>query len=177
MKQFDLSKVESATDYKRLVPGGYVCKITSVKDVENKEYLEIEYDIAEGEYKEYFRELFANKGFWSGKTYKSYSENGLPFFKAFIEAVTESNRAWVWNWNESILRDCLVGFVLGEEEYKKSDGSIGVRFGVVKILPIEKIRKGEFTVPAIKKYVEKNSAYSSLPPSGSLKPVDEQLPF
>ena len=58
MKRIDMSNVESAKDYKRLVPGGYVCKITGVKDVANNEYLEIEYDIAEGEFKDYYLSLF-----------------------------------------------------------------------------------------------------------------------
>lgn len=177
MKRIDMSNVESATDYKRLIPGGYVCKITGVKDVADKEYLEVEYDIAEGEFKDYYLSLSQSKQFWGGKTYKSYSDKGLPFFKAFIEAVEESNRGWIWNWNESVLRGCYVGFVLGEEEYNKQDGTVGKRLAVQKILPVDKIRKGEFTVPELKP-LNKTTSYSSLPSSGSLKPAsDDDLPF
>ena len=52
MKKIDWNNVEEAKDG-RLPAGGYICGITSVEDVANSEYLRFEYDIAEGEYKNY----------------------------------------------------------------------------------------------------------------------------
>ena len=51
MKSIDLSKVQETNDYQRPAPGGYICAITAVKDIEAKEYLKVSYDIAEGEFK------------------------------------------------------------------------------------------------------------------------------
>ena len=177
MRQFDLSKVETPTEFNRLVSGGYVIQIKSVKDVTDKEYLEIEYDIYEGEFKGYYQKLYTAKNFWGGKTFKSYSEKGLPFFKAFIEALEDSNRAWTWNWNENILRGCIVGVIMGEEEYRANDNTIKTRLTITKFCSVEKIRQGEFVVPALKKIVQSSSIPAGLPPSGSLRPVNEQLPF
>lgn len=175
MKQFDLTKVETIQEHKRLIPGGYVCKITNVKDNANKEYLELEYDVAEGDCKGYYQELYQSKGFWGGKLYKSYSEKGLPFFKAFIDALTESNRGWIWNWNESIIRGCEIGFVLGEEEYNKNDGNVGKGLYVSKIVPTDKIRRREFDIPALKKL---NNGNTSTLKDVVLTPANnDNLPF
>lgn len=131
----------------RLEPGGYVCKITMVKDVPEKEYLYLEYDIAEGACKDYWNELYKSKSFWGGKLYRSYKDSALSMFKGFLTAVKESNPGFVFNNEEKRLEGKLVGLVLGEEEYRKNDGSDGTRLYVAAIRSVDKIRSGDFTVP------------------------------
>ena len=53
MKQLNLDNVRSADETTRLVPGGYLCGIKKVTDVPSKEYLEIEFDIAKGDFAHY----------------------------------------------------------------------------------------------------------------------------
>ena len=174
----DFDKIQAAQDFKNLPTGGYVCKILNVIDTPDREFLKIEFDIAEGEYKNYYHERYLanDRKFWSGATYKSYSENGLPFFKAFIEAVEESNCGYYWNWVESTLRDKLIGFVLAEEEYRNQNGEIKKRMYVAKILPIAKIREGAFVVPELKTL--KNDNENPVPTVINLKPTTEDnLPF
>ena len=127
MRPIDLSNVEEAKDFERVTPGGYVCGITNVKDVPAQEYLLIEYDIAEGNLKNYYRQLYEKKDFWGGKFVKSYKEKALPFFKGFITAVENSNNGYKCNYDETTLKRKLIGLVFAEEEYKKNDGTIGKR--------------------------------------------------
>jgi hypothetical protein len=91
MKKLNLQDVSEATDYKRVPAGGYICVITSVEDFPEREYLRIEYDIAEGEFNGYYQELFNRKDFWGASFIKSYKDKALPFFKAFITAVKNYN--------------------------------------------------------------------------------------
>lgn len=151
MRPIDLSKVEEAKDFERVTPGGYVCGITNAKDVPEQEYLLIEYDIAEGNLKNYYRQLNDAKGFWGGKFVKSYREKALPFFKGFITAVENSNSGYKWNYDETTLKRKLIGLVFAEEEYKKNDGTIGKRLYVSSVHSVDKIRSGDFTVPPLKK--------------------------
>lgn len=176
MKNLDLENVEEVQEYKRLVPGGYICRITTVEDVEDKEYLKIEYDIAEGEFKGYFVELYAAKNFWGGKFIKSYKEKALSFFKAFITSVENSNKGYVFDNDEQKLVKKLVGLVLGEEEYQKNDGSIGTRLYVDKPRTVEEIKKGNFTVPPIKK-LKGNSTFNDTSNSGFMLIDDGDIPF
>lgn len=168
------NEVEAVQDTKKLSSGAYICVITNVVDFPDKEYLKVEYDVYEGEFKGYFKERYIanNCKFWSGVTFKSYSQKGLSFFKAFIEAVENSNHGYHWNWIESTLRDKIVGFVLGEEEYKATDGNIKKRLYVHKILPISKVRGGDYKVPELKSYVKKDEQTTAAP-TGSLRPVSD----
>jgi hypothetical protein len=68
-----------------------------------------------------------------------------------------------------------VGVVLGEEEYRKSNGDIGVKLVVKDIKTTEQILKGDFKVPAIKKLAE-NAAQTSVPKWEEIGTMDD-LPF
>ena len=138
-------------EYKRLVPGGYVCRITAVEDHPEKEYLYLEFDITEGEYKGYGAGCMERNGFTPLKMYRSYTDKAACLFKGFIESVNASNpNAPAWDGNEQKLVGKYIGVILREEEYKKQDGSIGVRFGVSQTKTPADIRTGNFRVPAKK---------------------------
>lgn len=158
MKNIDLNNVQEAQDFERVAPGGYVCGITAVEDVANKEYLRLEYDIAEGPLKNYYRNLYNSKGFWAGNFIRSYKDKALPFFKTFITAIEQSNNGYHWNSDEKTLVRKFVGLVLAEEEYEANDGSIKTRLYVVKVISSDKIRKGDFKVPDLKKLAGTSSA-------------------
>lgn len=186
MRPIDLSKVEEAKDFERVTPGGYVCGITNVKDVPESEYLLIEYDIAEGPLKNYYRQLNEAKGFWGGKFVKSYREKALPFFKGFITAVENSNNGYKWNYDETTLKRKLIGLVFGEEEYTKNDGTVGKRLYVSSVHSVDKIRSGDFTVPPLKKLASSSTASVVYPDfsatqtatAGGLVEIDDdEMPF
>ena len=90
MKNINWNDVQEATERRDLPVGGYVAGICKATDEPAKERLNIEWEVAEGEFKGYWREQTAsliergklNPGEWAwgGKTIKSYKEKALPFF-------------------------------------------------------------------------------------------------
>lgn len=164
MKSIDLTNVQEAGTGNRLQAGGYVCRYTVVSDVPDKEYLYMEFDVAEGEFKDYYKKLEEDKGFWAGNCYRSYKETALPMFKRMCSAVTKSNPGFIFdggkmNADEKTLVGKYVGLVLGEEEYEKKDGSIGTKLTISYECEIDKIRKGDFKIPN-KKYLNNDNAPS-----------------
>lgn len=154
MKKLDLTNVQEAGTSQRLPAGGYVCRYTNVTDVPEKEYLYMEYDIMEGEYKGYFADLSERAGFWGGKCFRSYKEKALPMFKRMCTSVTRSNKGFVFdgakNADEKTLIGKAVGLVLGEEEYEANNGEVKTRLYVAYECSVDTIRKGEFKIPALK---------------------------
>lgn len=138
-------------DVRRPVPGGYAAKITRVEDDENKEYLRIEWEFAEGEFKGANQETYDAFGFWPMTMFRSYKEKALRFFKAFKIAVEESNRNFVFKNDPQSLVGKFIGVVLGEEEYLASDGKVKTRLYVSATKAGNDIRDGNFTVPELKK--------------------------
>jgi hypothetical protein len=183
----DFENIQASTgESNRLKPGGYICKITEVKDVPiniqgKGDYLKIEYDIADGEFKWYFKEQFEKWKNWNGNFIRSYKEKALGMFKHFINCVEESNVGYRWDWNETELIGRLVGLVIGEEEYIKKSGEIGTRTYVKEIKTVEQIRNGDFKIPELKKLHEPNfepnfdgaSYITNFVPLGD----DDELPF
>jgi hypothetical protein len=150
MKNIDWNKVEEVKDFNKLPAGGYVCGITAVEDVPASEYLKLEFDIAEGEYKNYYRSLYDNRGFWAGKFIKSYKEKALGFFKKMLTAFENSNSGFKFDNDEKTLKRKLIGLVIGYEQYLGNDNTVKERITVVDFLPVDDIRAGRYEVPALK---------------------------
>lgn len=172
----NINEVQEAGEGVRLPAGGYICKYTRVEDNANKNYLLMEFDITEGEFKGYFSDLNERAGFWAGKCYRSYTDKALPMFKRMCSAVTKSNSGYIFDGNtnsdETSLVGKLVGIVLGEEEYEGNDGNIKTRLYVSRECEVEKIRKGEFKVPELKKLVQ-----ASVDDKPDMNVPDEEVPF
>jgi hypothetical protein len=149
LKQLDLANVPEQQEFVRMEPGGYICRICKVQDNVGAEYLIIEYDIAEGPLKGHFTDLWANRGFWGGRFYRSYKQSALSFFKGFITAVEGSNQ-FRWTSDEQALVNKLVGLVLAEEQFLKKDGSVGTRLYVSDVRSVDKIKAGDFKTPPLK---------------------------
>lgn len=165
---------EAKGESKRITPDGYVCRIKSVTDHPDKEYLYIEFDIAEGEFKDYYLEGMEKLGFWGGRFYRYYSDNALKYFKAFITSIERSNSGFKWDWGEQKLVGKYFGAVLREEEYEKKDGSIGTRVVVDYTTDVDRIRSGKFEVRP-KKVLE--GTVASKPAFAEIDDLDGKLPF
>lgn len=138
---------ESGNSRITLPAGGYVCKIVDVKDEPQKQYLRIEYDIAQGEFKDYSLNCEERNGFWPLSFIKSYKEKAIGFFKHFISSVEKSNNNFKWAWDEDALVGKLVGIVIGEEEYEKRNGNTGTRMVAADFCSVTDIKNGNFRVP------------------------------
>lgn len=130
-------EAKGVSDFVRLPAGGYVCKIVNALEHTNEEKktksLKVLVDIAEGQFKEYFKKAYDNntnlEKKWDNNStkYIGLGENSLPFFKGFITAVENSNPGYKWNWDEKTLIGKKIGGVYQYEEYEKQDGSRGIK--------------------------------------------------
>lgn len=162
----------------RPVPGGYAARITKVEDHEDREFLLIQWDFAEGEYKGSNQATFDQFGFWPMAFVRSYKQKALPFFKGFKTSVEMSNRNYVFRNDPQSLVGKFVGVVLGEEEYQAKDGSIKTRLYVAQIRSGKAIRDGDFTVPELKRFTPAATTYPA--PAQNFQQInvpDYDLPF
>lgn len=158
MEKFDIDNVKATRggDFINPVPGGYVCRIERATDNPNKKYLELEIDIVEGEYKDFYAELNDRAGFWGLKLYRSYKDTAKGMFKGFLEDVGESNPGFAWDWDEKKLEGLRIGAVIGEEEYQTNDGQIKTRLKVTATKTVQQIEEGKYRVPSLKKLESAN---------------------
>lgn len=151
MKQIkDFDNVQAANGFERPEAGGYVCIIRHVEDHPDKEFIHLEVDIAEGKFKGYAAETAERAGFWPLRCNRFYGGKSVGYFKAFIEAVQNTNKGYRWDWNEQSLVNKGVGIVFREEEYVARDGSIRKSIAPFEFKTAAQIRDGDFTVPAPK---------------------------
>lgn len=174
MRDLGLANVQEAQEFKRLTPGAYICKIIAIEDVEEKEYLKVEYDVSEGEFKDYYKDLNEKKNFWGGKLIRSYKEAAKPFFKSFIVAVENSNSGYKFDNDEKKLVGKLVGLVLAEEEYKKQDGTVGTRLYVASTKSVADVKKGGIDIPELKRMAGYNEDKTSFT---AIDNGEDELPF
>lgn len=182
MRQIDnWDNIQEATgEFERPAPGGYIARIVSVEDVEEKEYLRIEWEFEEGTYKGDNAATYNRAGFWPLLLIRSYTEKALGFFKAFKTSVEVSNPRYVFSTqNVHTLEGKLMGVVLGEEEYTKNNGTVGVRAYVYQVRSVEAIRKGDFKVPGLKKLANQSPARTTAYTPGAFEPLpdDGDIPF
>lgn len=157
MKKIDFSNVQEAAEGNRPGEGGYTCRIIKAEDVPDKEYLRIEYDFADGQFKGYYQYRQDQYGYWGGHYIRSYKEKALPFFKRMLSVVEKSNKGFVWKDNEHDLEGKLVGLVLGEEEYEANDGTIKTRTYVDREISLEDLKNKKFKIPE-KKCIARETA-------------------
>lgn len=179
MKNVNWNDVQD--EIRRPVPGGYPAKIVEVEDNEEKEYLLVRWDFAEGEFKGVNQETYDAFGFWPSAFVKSYKQKALRFFKGFKTAVEESNRNYTFKNDPNSLVGKFVGVVLGEEEYLAKDGSVKTRLYVHEVRSGKAIREGDFKIPALKKLdANKTAGQSYNAPAGNFVLIDDDdadLPF
>lgn len=151
-------QINEAGELKQLIPGIYLLKITDVIDFPEKEYWEVYYDIAQGEYKDYFAAAKASIGRDISKEIRSYKSNALPFFKGFIVAVEKSNPPYAWNWDEKSLAGKYVVGVFGEEEYIDKNNEIKTITALQEFRSIAAYKEGKLKVPPLKKLSDEERA-------------------
>lgn len=151
------TEVSGGTDFVRLPAGGYVCRIAKVEDNDGeKPYLRIVYDIAEGQYADFYSDDWGKENEWAHDMRQYYTTAAFGIFKGFLKAVDISNgtsfEAEAENgFDEHRLVGKLVGLIIGEEEYESNDGSVKTRLRVRGSRPAQNIREGRFKYPELKK--------------------------
>lgn len=188
MLGINLEKVDTAGTYKRPKAGGYVIMITKVINDTAKERLDIEFDITEGDFKDYYKDLKERRGFWAGKFSKSYKEKALPFLKGFLCCVKASNSDTEGliigdfeDVDETKLVGKTVGMVVGEKEYIGNDGLKKIKLDTYNaaFVSADDIRSGNYEVPELiplEEYPQPNAEV--IDTTASFGPVsDDDMPF
>ena len=173
----------STGDFARLPEGGYVIKITAVEDKDDKEYLNIIYDIAEGEHAGFYSDAWSKEHPFAHSFIRSYKETAFGMFKGFLRAIDETNgtkfeEQAAKGLAEQQLVGKLLGAVIGSEEYETNRGEVKTRLRVASVMSAERIRKGDFKIPELKK-LENQSAFSkAVESTDGFAPIkDEDVPF
>jgi hypothetical protein len=181
-KPQDWDKTEAFTgEFKNITPGGHICKIVDAYESttqSGKAQLIIEFDIAAGEFKDFYKEqherrLTANaEAKWQG-IYRQLTGGEIgqtnPYFKGVITAIEESNKGYKWNWDEKTLVGKLFGGVFGQEEYE-TDKGIKLATKCFWIRSVEAVKKG-IEPPAIKR-LQVGNVFADKP-----KFPEEEIPF
>ena len=168
-------KIKASGEFERLPAGGYVIRITACEDKPDVEYLVITYDIFEGAYKDHFKDSDAEHVF-THQFIRSYKATALGMFKAFTNALEDSNSGYKWDWNEKALAGKLLGVVLREEEYENNRGEVKTGLKVYSCISADRVRTGDYKVPGLKKLA---AASSLAAPVAGFTPIitDDDVPF
>ena len=175
----------------RILPaGGYICKILNAEETESrngKPMLKVSFDIDEGEFKGYFRDLFKGwkensddpatvKWPFTGTKWVMFynSEGGTNRdFKSFCTALEDSGtKVWINDtFDVNGLRGATLGLIFRREEHEYNNArswrTVPVGFRSVKT-----IEDGNYNVPEDKPLPE-----PVLTETDSFTALDEDLPF
>lgn len=181
VKGYTEAKATNFNAAKRLPIGGYILKILDVKEEHNQwgDVIILRFDIAEGEYKNFFDEQYRSMSDefkkWKG-TYrinipepKGNTEDDqkkynrfVGFYKSQIEAFENSNNIKIdasKEWDINVLKNKLVGAVFGNKEWE-IDGRTGWYTNCDHLISVQDIRDGNFKIPADKPVKLKNKPES-----------------
>lgn len=149
--------VEASSDggFTKLPAGPYVAKIVSATDFESKEYVEVVFDIAEGEHAGYYSDDWGKNHPYAHHFFMSYKDSALGMTKGRLEAIQASNPGFdpfaAWDAGRlDMFANRLVGINLQEEEYEYN-GDVKTRLNVCQVVPAQDVRDGKVKTRDIKK--------------------------
>ncbi|MFR2626435.1 MAG: hypothetical protein ACLS89_02245 [Collinsella sp.] len=149
MRNVNWGSVQASTDggdFKRPAPGGYVARLVSLEDNDAKQYVEAVFDIAEGEFANYYSDdwgqahPYAHHFFGATRTRRWVCSRAVskpssiqPGFDPF--AAWDAGRL-------DMFANRLVGINLQEEEYEYN-GEVKTRLNVCQVVPVQDVRDGK----------------------------------
>lgn len=176
--------IKENSGFEKLPVGGYIIKILNVQDVAEKEYLKVSFDIADGEYKGFFKKQYDedNRGEdkkWpnAGSFVRSYKSTAESMFKGFVNAVENSNKNFKFDFDEKKLVGKQVGIIVGMEQYLNQKGQVRERTYVSAVRSVDTIKKGDFKVPELKLLdATKTTSAASKPAKPFVNPFADSAP-
>lgn len=189
-------------EFQQLPKGKYVCVIKQVSIQESRngnQQFVILFDIAEGEYKDFYKKMFdgdkaqnPKDAKWRGVYKQNMEGKGLPWFKGIITSIERSNNIsfrWDQEKNEDSLRGKKFGGIFWRRQYEAANGNRPFATELYQIRSVEGLKDAE--VPEDKLLPEGSTPTASAPaatdpahplggddgfvniPDG----IDEELPF
>ena len=187
MKKFDVEIKRSVSGSDPLPVGGYVAKIMNaeVKEYTWGDVLVVSFDIAEGEYKDFFANQYkANTNEdkkWKGNFRINVPQESNQWFESqkrtfgnAIACIEESNCGYAWDWDETKLKGKTVGVLFREREWEW-EGKSGITTECCTFCSVDDVRSGNFKTPR-PKMLKKEEAVETKPVFEEVV-SDEDLPF
>lgn len=188
MKKFDVEIKRSANGSDPLPVGGYVAKIMNaeVKEYNWGEVLVISFDVAEGEYKDFFANQYkANTNEdkkWKGNFRINVPQESNQWFESqkrtfgnAIACIEESNSGYAWDWDETKLKGKTVGVLFRNFEWEVN-GNSGWSTECGCFISADDVRKGNFRMmndrPLKNKTTTQTATFETVESIS-----DEDLPF
>ena len=186
MKAFNGLEIKKSVSASEPLPaGGYVAKILNAKVEEYSwgEVLVISFDIAEGEYKDFFSKQYKENTRedkkWKGNFRLTVPQESNQYFDSqkrtfgnAIWAIEESNPSFRWAWDENALKGKMVGVLFRNYEYDV-DGRQGWSTEACTFVSVEDVRTGNFKQPKDKPL--RNKATNNAPASNFTVLDDDSL--
>ena len=164
MKDYGFNRDNAYKDFDRIPKGGYVLKIMAVKYEEgqngNSDKLRLQVDVAEGEYKDYYKKSYEadtreNKK-WSGVVEIWCPKNDgsekdgwtKKTFDTCFAAIEDSNPGFRFDGvHENTLVGKVVGGVIYREDYEKDGQVKTVHKFDKRLITVDAARKGTYREP------------------------------
>jgi len=153
MRSVNWNNVTATSDggFTQLPAGPYVARLTALEDKEGKEYVEVVFDIAEGEHAGYYSDEWGKSHPYAHHFFMSYKDKALGMLKGRLDAIAKSNPGFdpeaAWNAGRlDMFVNRIVGINLQEEEYRRNDGETGVRLNVCQVVDAQAVRDGKVKV-------------------------------
>ena len=127
---YDEATANEGGSFMNLPAGNYVCVIKKAiagKSSTGAEQLILSFDIAEGEYKDFYTKQYNQRkeaGYdakWGGVYRQNIGGKSVSFFKGMICAIEKSNQGYTWNWDERTLTGKRFVGQFGREEFIGND--------------------------------------------------------
>lgn len=157
-KSVNRDKVKNYT-YEMLPKGAYIIKIIDVKTEANKggngQHLKIAFDIAEGEYKDFYKRQFDNnpnedkKWSFDAVYLLSVPDDSSPDWMAqqfftFLANVEDSNKGYTFNGDETKLKGKLIGGLFRNEQTEDNNGNVYDHTRLRWTRPADDVRNNKF---------------------------------
>ena len=161
MKAYGDFKAARSGGREILPAGGYVGTIMGVRTgtySNGNEYIELAWDVAEGDHKDFFANDYRANTMpdkkWRGNFRLSIPKDDgserdgwtKRTFGNAIWAFEESNSGYVWDWNENGLKGKTVGVLVRDKEWEY-EGRTGWTTEACSLTSADEIRNGKFKTP------------------------------
>ena len=182
----DYETTREYTDFQKLPAGAY--EITIIRAEDDGKALCLLFDISDGEFKDYYRNKFAeDRKSYADTKYKGvfrlwypnggqYDDNAKRRMKTALKTIKEENNLSVdftHEWDGAALKGSRTGMIFREQEYDYK-GKHGFAVQPFTIISLEKLHSGNCTIPEAKRL----SSSASAPTNGFVDVSGEDdLPF
>lgn len=153
------NRKNSGGNYEQLPKGNYVCKIMSIAEHTSKTgkaMVKIAFDIAEGEYKDFYKKKFdedeREDKKWPGDAvyYMTIPSDGCQAFitdqwDTFWANVEDSNNGYVFDGNEKTIKGKTFGGIFRIEQSQSDSGQVYDHTRLFKTRIAQDVRDGKVT--------------------------------